>query len=107
MSLLMFATAASEIGKQACAIAGAGAVGCETSIFAKGGFVNNAIDTVIMIIGALSVLMVIIGGLRYVLSGGDSAGIKSAKDTVMYALIGLAVALLSYALVGFVIKRVG
>lgn len=107
MMLSMLATTASEIGDKACRNAGAGAIGCGTGILEKGGFVNNAINAALFIIGALSVIMVIIGGLRYVLSGGDSAGLKSAKDTILYALVGLVVALLSFALVGFVINRVG
>lgn len=102
------ATTAQDIGSKACNIAGSGAIGCgETGLLDKGGFVTNAINTVILIIGVLSVLMVIIGGLRYVLSGGDSAGVKSAKDTILYALIGLAISLMAYGIVGFVITRVG
>ena len=69
-----------------------------------GGFQNIA-NTLIFIVGAISVIMVIIGALRYVLSGGDSAGLKSAKDTILYALVGVVVSLLSYALVAFVISR--
>lgn len=103
----MIAAAASEIGDRACYIAGSGAIGCGTGLFAAGGFVTNAINTVIMIIGALSVIMIIIGGLRYVLSGGDAAGLKSAKDTILYALVGLAISLLSFAIVSFVISRLG
>jgi hypothetical protein len=98
------ATAASEIGNKACSVS-PDAIGCGTGLFSAGGFVFNAINTLIMIIGALSVIMIIIGGLRYVLSGGDSAGLKSAKDTILYALIGLAVSLLSFAMVSFVISR--
>lgn len=63
-------------------------------------------NTLIFVVGALSVIMVIIGGLRYVLSGGDSAGIKSAKDTVLYALIGVGVAIVAYAMVNFVITAI-
>ncbi|MFI5240324.1 MAG: hypothetical protein ACHQUB_01270 [Candidatus Saccharimonadia bacterium] len=62
-------------------------------------------DTLIYVVGAISVLMVIIGGLRYVLSGGDSTGVKNAKDTILYALIGVGVALVSYAIVNFVVSR--
>jgi len=69
-----------------------------------GGFQTIA-NTLIFIVGAVSVLMVIIGALRYVLSNGDSAGLKSAKDTILYALIGVVIAMLSYALVAFVIGR--
>jgi cytochrome bd-type quinol oxidase subunit 2 len=77
---------------------------CDQGAGLTGGFATIA-NTLIFIVGAISVLMVIIGGLRYVLSNGDSAGIKSAKDTIMYALIGVVVSLLAYALVSFVIGR--
>lgn len=100
------AITASEIGDRACVTAGSGAIGCGgTGLLDKGGFVTTAINTVIFIIGALSVIMIIIGGLRYVLSGGDAAGLKSAKDTILYALIGVVVSLLAFALVSFVIGR--
>ena len=100
------AVAASEIGDKACETAGSGAIGCgKTGLLQPGGFVTTAINTLIFIIGALSVIMIIIGGLRYVLSGGDSAGLKSAKDTILYSLVGLVVALLSFGIVSFVINR--
>ena len=110
ISFLKFAanTDPANIGKTACSVAGSGAIGCGgTSLLAQGGFVANAINTVLIIVGALSVIMVIVGGLRYTLSGGDSAGLKSAKDTIMYALIGLAITLLSFAIVSFVINKLG
>jgi hypothetical protein len=49
--------------------------------------------------------MIIIGGFRYVVSGGDSAGVEGAKNTILYAVIGLVVALLAQAIVVFVISR--
>ena len=48
--------------------------------------------------------MIIWGGIKYVTSGGDSAGVTSAKNTILYAVIGLVVALLAYTLVNFVLK---
>src|SRR5665213_1996470 len=51
-------------------------------LFGKNGTFSTITNLLIFIVGAVSVLMVIIGGLRYVLSGGDSAGTKSAKDTI-------------------------
>lgn len=108
MILTLLANEASEIGDRACYIAGSSAIGCGgTGLLAPGGFVNTAVNTVIFIVGALSVIMVIVGGLRYVLSGGDAAGLKSAKETIIYALVGLAISLLSFAIVGFVITRLG
>ena len=47
--------------------------------------------------------MIVIGGMRYVLSGGDSNQITAAKNTILYAIIGIVVAILAYAAVNFVI----
>jgi len=81
-----------------------GCTGVSGTLDLNGAFKRVA-DTLIYLVGAISILMVIIGGLRYVLSGGDSAGVKNAKDTILYALIGVGVALVSWALVSFVISR--
>jgi hypothetical protein len=51
--------------------------------------------------------MLIYGGIRYVVSGGDSNRVKDAKNTVLYAIIGLVVAILGYAIVQWVISVVG
>jgi len=63
------------------------------------------INILLFLIGAVSVIMIIIGGIRYVLSGGDSTQITGAKNTILYAVIGLVVALLAYAIVNFVVTR--
>ncbi len=57
---------------------------------------------VLMALGSISVLMIVIGGLRFVLSQGDPSGVNSAKNTILYALIGLVVALLAGGIVQFV-----
>ena len=51
----------------------------------------------------MSVIMLIIGGIRYVVSGGDSKKVTDAKNTVLYAIIGLVICFFSYAIVNFVI----
>lgn len=53
-------------------------------------------------VGVIAVLMIIVGGLRYITSGGDANKISGAKNTIMYALIGLVVVALSQVLVHFV-----
>lgn len=65
--------------------------------------VQNIINLLLMAVGVIAVIMIIIGGIRYVLSAGDSSQITSAKNTVLYAVIGLVVAILAYAIVNFVI----
>ena len=57
----------------------------------------------LFLIGAISVIMLIIGGIRYVVSGGDSTAVQNAKNTILYAIVGVVVAILAYAVVNFVI----
>jgi hypothetical protein len=64
-------------------------------------------DLLVFLIGAVSVIMIIIGGLRYVISNGDQKSIESAKNTILYAVIGIVVAISSYAIVHFVTSHIG
>ena len=65
--------------------------------------VTNIINVILFIIGILAVAFIIYGGVKYSMSAGDSAKVKSAKDTIMYAIIGLIVAILAYAIVNYVV----
>ncbi|QQS21790.1 hypothetical protein IPM09_04740 [Candidatus Saccharibacteria bacterium] len=67
----------------------------------------QAIRVATGILGLVSVLMIVIGGIKYAVSGGDSSGTKSAKDTILYAVIGLVVALIGQAVVLLVTKFFG
>ena len=69
----------------------------------SGGVFQTITNVLLFIIGAISVIMLIIGGIRYVVSGGDSSAVTAAKNTILYAVIGIIVALLAYALVNFVL----
>lgn len=72
-------------------------------LFGEGGIFQTITNVLLFIIGAISVIMLIIGGIRYVVSGGDQAAVTSAKNTILYAVVGIIVAILAYALVNFVI----
>lgn len=72
-------------------------------LFGASGIFTTMTNVLLFIVGAISVIMVVIGGLRYVLSGGNSSNITTAKNTILYAIVGLIVSLLAYALVNFVI----
>ena len=65
--------------------------------------VKLIVSALLFIIGALAVIMIIIGGIRYTISQGDSTAITSAKNTILYSVIGLIVAIFAYAIVNFVI----
>jgi hypothetical protein len=64
--------------------------------------VKKIVAIVFEIVGALALLMIVISGLRYVLSAGDPQRISKAKDGILYALVGLAIALAAEAIVAFV-----
>jgi hypothetical protein len=57
------------------------------------------------VVGAISVIMLIFGGFKYVTSGGDSGKITSAKNTIVYALVGLVIVALSQVIVNFVLYK--
>ena len=60
-------------------------------------------NTLIFLIGAISVIMIIIVGLRFVISMGNPKQVQAARDTILNAIIGLVIAISSYAIVNFVI----
>lgn len=65
--------------------------------------VTRLINTFLFVIGILSVVMIIHSGFKYVNSRGDAEGVKSAKNTLLYAVTGLIVALLAFVIVNFVV----
>lgn len=72
--------------------------------------VDQIITTVInifsLVVGVISVIMIIIGGLKYITSGGDSGNVSGAKNTILYAIIGLVVVALAQVIVKFVLGQV-
>jgi glucose uptake protein GlcU len=66
---------------------------------------RTIINVMLQVLGILAVIMIIVGGIRYTISNGDASRVKAAKDTITYAVVGLIVALLSYAIVNFVIGK--
>lgn len=70
------------------------------------GAIKFAIRIFQTIVGLIAVFMVITGGLKYITSGGDSGGVTGAKNTILYAVIGLVVVALAEIVVQFVLNRV-
>lgn len=70
-----------------------------------GSFLKTLINGLLFILGAISVVVIIIGGIMYATSNGDPGSLTRAKDTVIYAAVGLIVAILAYAVVNFVISQ--
>lgn len=74
-----------------------------STLFGSAGIFTTITNVMLFIVGAISVIMVVIGGLRYVISGGNSTNITTAKNTILYAIIGLIISIMAYAMVNFVI----
>ena len=74
----------------------------QPELFGANGVFKKITDVLLFIIGAVAVIMLVIGGIRYTISGGDQAQVTSAKNTILYAIVGIIVAILAYAIIGFV-----
>jgi len=74
-----------------------------TELFGAGGVITTITNTLLFIVGALAVVMIIIGGLRYVVSGGNATAVSAAKNTILYAIVGLIIAFLAFAAVNWVL----
>jgi hypothetical protein len=74
-----------------------------TELFGASGIFTSITNVLLFTVGALSVVMVIVGGLRYVVSGGNSTAVTGAKNTILYAIVGILVAFLAYAAVNFLL----
>ena len=89
--------AASNNSKEICNASG--------SLFGNNSIWENIISTIIFLIGAAAVLAIIYGGSQYILAAGDDSQIKTAKNTILYAVAGLIVAVAAYGIVEFVLNR--
>lgn len=67
--------------------------------------IQTIISLLLFVAGAVAVIMIILGGIRYITSNGDQAQVKAAKETIMYSIIGLVVAILAYAIVQFIVSK--
>ena len=71
-----------------------------------GSFISKLINILLSAIGVVSVVMLIFGGFRYVISGGQKEAVTAAKNTILYAIVGLLVAIFAYAIIHFILQFV-
>lgn len=60
-------------------------------------------DTLLLLVGVVAVLFIIIGGFQYITSAGNPENVSKAKNTILYAVIGIIVTLLAYGIVRFIV----
>lgn len=66
---------------------------------------GNIVSTLLFIAGLLAVIVIIYSGIKYITANGDKQKIESAKNTLIYAIAGLVIAIVAYAIVNFVISN--
>ena len=84
-----------------------GNAGCETQQ-GKGlnDLLTKAVNIISAVVGVVAVIMIIVGGFKYITSGGDSNNVSGAKNTIIYAIIGLVIVALAQVIVHFVLNNV-
>lgn len=73
---------------------------------ATGDTIANALKLVFGVAGAVALIIITIAGLQYVLSQGNPQSTAKAKDTILYAIVGLVICIFGFAIVQFVVSRV-
>ena len=68
--------------------------------------VRKVLSVLSIVVGVVSVIMIIVGGFQYVISGGDSSKVGNAKNTILYAIIGLVIVAFAQIIVNFVLTTV-
>ena len=81
------------------------AAGCGSTSNALPGVIVGIINAVIGISGLIAVVYIVVGGVQYMTSTGDPGKIEKAKKTILYAVIGMIVCVLAFAIVNFVIAK--
>jgi hypothetical protein len=75
-------------------------------LFGAGSVWNKILTTLTYVTGAVSVLMIVVGAFRYTISAGDQGAITGAKNTILYAVVGLVLSVTAYAIVNFVLSNI-
>lgn len=83
---------------------GQGLAGKDTSLQ---DVIKTIVNIILYVVGIIAVIMMIFGGFQYITSSGDTAKVTKAKNTILYGIVGLVIAILAYAIVQFVMNGLG
>lgn len=107
--LYLTGIASASIGSDVCggstslSISGGGS--CPDSTGSINTLLTQIVNIFSLVVGIIAVIMIIVGGFRYIVSGGESGNVSGAKNAIIYALIGLVVVALAQVLVHFVLTK--
>lgn len=82
------------------------ASGCSGTTTELPDYVQTVLYTIISVLGIVAVIYIIIGGVSYMTSTGDPQKTQKARKTILYAVIGLVICVLAFAIVNFVIDKI-
>lgn len=78
----------------------------DTKLFGSDSIWTNIINIILTIMGGVAVIVIIVGGIRYVTSAGDASAVTAAKNTILFAVVGLVLAIMAGVIVNFVLSRI-
>lgn len=68
--------------------------------------VSKVVNLLLYVLGVIAVIVIIVGGIKFTTSDGDAGKIKGARETILYAVVGLVVAILAWSIVNFVVLKI-
>lgn len=80
--------------------------GRDNSIYGPQGILTKAANIISLVIGVAAIIVILLAGLQLIIGTGDTARIATARDAILYAVVGLIVALLAQAIIRFVVSRI-
>jgi len=100
------------VGSQGCSgsnldVTSGSNTGCDTAT-AGGGIdtlLKNIINVFSIVVGLVAVIMIIVGGFRYIVSGGESSSVSGAKNAILFAIVGLVIVAIAQLIVHFVLAK--
>jgi hypothetical protein len=100
-----YAATTNDAKSQVCAGAALTGADCNDKGVGLNGVIKAVLTVLTVVIGVAAVIMIMLAGFKYITSGGDPSGVKSAKDSLIYAIVGLLVVALAQVIVRFVLSK--
>ena len=111
LSTTFYSNSVGALSEAACnATKNAGSTICksadEDNLDGQGGFISVITNTILFVAGIAAVIAIVLGGIKYASANGEAQKITSAKNTIMYSVIGLIITIMAWGIVQFVVTSV-